>query len=82
MGSTKLQVFNRILQHLRAVVNSDSGYPVARHFKLVHKNNLNELSYFVIDSVPKSPRGGNREKKLCQLVTLHSFIRHQDAEWS
>lgn len=69
VGSTKLPVFNRILQHLRAIVNSDPNYLVARHFKLVHKNNLSNFSYFVIDAVPRSLRGGNREKRLRQLET-------------
>lgn len=52
VGSTKLQAHVRILQHLRAIVNSDPTYPVASHFKEVHNNNLNHLKYFVMDSVP------------------------------
>lgn len=69
--STKLQVYARILQHLRAIVNSDSNYPVARHFKAVHSNDLKDLYYFVIDAVPKQIRGGNRERQLRQLESRY-----------
>lgn len=52
VGSTKLQVHMRIPQHLRAIVNSDTAYPVARHFKAVHHNLLNYLEYFVVAAIP------------------------------
>lgn len=68
IGSTKLPIHKRILQHVRAIVNSDPNYPVARHFKLVH-NKLRDLEYTVLGTVPIFGRGGNREKSLCQLET-------------
>lgn len=61
----------RILQHLRARVNNDHTYPVARHFKEVHNNNLQHLTYFVIDNVPTSRRGCNCEKLLRQLESQY-----------
>lgn len=36
VGSTKLAVHKRILQHLRAIENQDNAYPVARHFRDLH----------------------------------------------
>lgn len=36
IGSTIHQVKKRILEHLRAIVNEDKNYPVARHFKDCH----------------------------------------------
>lgn len=71
IGSTKLPDYVRILQHLRAIVNSDPAYPVARHFKVEHANNLNCLQYYVIDSVPPNKRGGNREKQLRRLESKY-----------
>lgn len=69
IGSTKFQVHVRILQHLRAILHTDHSYPVARHFKTAHNSNINCLSYYVISAIPKSRRGGNRERALRQLET-------------
>lgn len=77
VGSTKLQVHMRILQHRRAIVNSDPTYPVARHFKEAH-NNLNHLRYF-IDCVPPLRRGGNREKILRQLESRYILLLNSKA---
>lgn len=71
VGSTKLPVSKRILQHIKAINNNDPTYPVARHFREVHANNLKDLSYYVIDTIPISRRGGNREKKLRKLETRY-----------
>lgn len=79
VGSTKLQAHVRILQHLQAIVNSDPSYPVARHFKEVHKNNLNHIKYFVMDSVPPPRRGGNREKTLRQLESKYILFLNSKA---
>lgn len=64
VGSTRLQVHVRTVQHLRAVVNNDSSYPVARHFKQKHNNNLQCLTYYVIAAIPKLRRRGDRNKLL------------------
>lgn len=64
VGSTKLHLHVRILQHLRTIVSSDPTYPVARHFTSLYNNDLSCLKYFVIGAVPPLRRGGNREKML------------------
>lgn len=71
VGSTKLQVHKRILQHLRAITNSDTTYPVARHFNEKHGNDISHLKYYAIDAIPPLSRGGNREALLRKLETRY-----------
>lgn len=71
VGSTKLQAHKRILQHMRAISNNDHAYPMARHFKESHNNNLRKLTYFLIDAIPQSKRGGDQESKLRRLETKY-----------
>ena len=60
-----------MLEHIRAIKNVDKQYPVARHFKDVHQSNSDLLSFFVVDSIPISTRGGNREKYLRRLESKY-----------
>lgn len=71
VGSTILPVHKSVLQHLRALKNGDRSYPVARHFDRHHGKDVRGLSYFVIDAVPPSARGGDREKKLRKLESSY-----------
>lgn len=52
--------------YVRAIVNSDHNYPVARHFGSVHANKLKDLEYTVLGSVPNPGRGWNHDKLLRQ----------------
>ncbi|KAJ1191724.1 hypothetical protein NDU88_001040 [Pleurodeles waltl] len=67
MRSTKLQVDKRILQHLRAIVNKDESYPVARHVHEFHGGRIEDIKYSVTDGIRKDIRGGDREKNLRKL---------------
>lgn len=71
IGSTKLPVHKRILQHTRGIVNKDPNYPVARHFKEYHQSSLKYFKYYVLDTVPFNKRGGNREARLRRLETRY-----------
>ena len=48
---------------MRAIKNKDKQYPV-RRFEKEHNSNADLLTFFVVDSVPRSERGGNRELQL------------------
>lgn len=74
VGSMILPVHKRILQHLRAINNGDVTYPVARHFSLIHDRNENLLVYFVLDAIPISERGGDREKKLRRMESRYIIL--------
>ena len=60
----------RVLEHMRAIRN-DKQYPVARNFQAKHQSNPDLLSFFVVDSIPVSYRGGNREKNLRRLESRY-----------
>lgn len=66
IGSMKLTFSKRILQHLREIEHHDNTY-VARHFWATQEGHKSLLQYSVIDMIPHSIRGGNREKALRNL---------------
>lgn len=74
VGSTIHPVHVRILQHLRAINNDDPSYPVARHINQHHGGKTSDLSYFVIDTVPKNIRGGNRQLALRRLESKYIIL--------
>ena len=57
----------RVLEHYRAIVHNDANYPVARHVNEFHGGKTDSISYFAIDSVHRSARGGDRQKRLRRL---------------
>ena len=71
IGSTIHTAKKRVLEHMRAIKNEDRQYPVARHFQEKHQSNPDQLSFFVVDSIPITPRGGNREKILRRLESKY-----------
>lgn len=64
VGSTTLMAKKRVMEHLRAITNVDTHYPIARHFQKYHRSDNAGLKYFVIDQILPTARGGNRELAL------------------
>mgnify|MGYP002804454618 CR=1 FL=1 len=71
VGSTIFQIKKRVLEHYRAIFNKDFNYPVAKHFYDCHNSDAKLLSFFAIDRVERSLRGGDREKRLRKLESRH-----------
>lgn len=79
MGSTKLQLKIRILQHMRAITNNDFNYPMARHFEEHHGSDCNTLKFWGIDRVMPHPRGEDRERKLRVMEPKYIIELHTKA---
>ena len=60
-----------MLEHTRAIKNKNAQYPVARHFETTHNSNPNLLSFFVVDSILLSRRGGDREQNLRKMESRY-----------
>ena len=71
IGSTIHMAKKRVLEYMRAIKNGDIQYPVVRHFQEKHHSNPDLLSFFVVDSIPISYRGSNREKSLRRLESKY-----------
>ena len=71
VGSTVFVVRKSVLEHRRAIIHKDPHYPVARHFHKQHGGVSNLLSYFAIDRIEMSRRGGDREKRLRKLESRY-----------
>lgn len=78
IGRTKRRLKDRLLEHKRAIRNHDQQYPMAMYFQTAG-HNINTLRVMVIETIPKSWRGGDRLKQLLQretfwIVTLNATM--------
>ena len=77
-----------MLEHCRAIVHNDPSYHVVRHFWEFHEGKSDGFSYFVIDRVELTKRGGDSEGILriieswyiLRLWTKHPFGINRDEE--
>lgn len=66
IGSTIFMAKKRVLEHLWAISNNDPKHPVARHFAEKHFSNTADLSFLILEQIPRNPRGGDRALALRQ----------------
>lgn len=64
-------VTKRVLEHMQAIVNKDSHYPIARHFESHQFSDSSKLKYFAIEQVNVGIRGGNRLLRLRKCESRH-----------
>ncbi|KAK7879644.1 hypothetical protein WMY93_033648 [Mugilogobius chulae] len=69
IGRTKRRLKDRVSEHKRAIRNQDQQYPMAVHFQTAG-HNINTLRVMVIETIPKSWRGGDKLKLLLQRETF------------
>ncbi|CAJ0967736.1 unnamed protein product, partial [Ranitomeya imitator] len=63
VGGTTQHIQDRISQHKSTIRCKRVMLPIPAHF-VAHNNNISQLRYQIIDSIPMARRGGNRTLKL------------------
>lgn len=71
VGSTTCELKKRILEHVRATVNTDRTNAIAKHMKKLHEGNWKSLTFFAVEQVEQQSWGGDREKILRQKEFRH-----------
>lgn len=69
VGKTTRELRTRISEHRSTIRTGDEKSPVAAHFKSAG-HNVSALRYIGVERVDRSPRGGDRGKRLLQRETF------------
>lgn len=64
VGSTTCELKKRILEHVRATVNTDRTNAIAKHMEKLHEGNWKSLTFFAVEQVEQQSWGGDRENIL------------------
>lgn len=70
VGRTKRKLRQRLAEHKNAIKTVNPNYPMAQHYKNAGHTNHMTLKAMVIETIPKSTRGGDRLKRLLQRETF------------
>lgn len=64
VGSTTCELKKRILEHVRATVNTDRTNAIAKHMEKLHEGNWKSLTFLAVEQVEQQSWGRDRDKIL------------------